>query len=469
MTQISLLSGVTTDANAEFRTSLPVNLIPVPKDTGISKGALRVAPGLTQFCIGSGIDRGGIVNLGNGTLYRVMGTKFVRIGADASVFQIGDVGGAAPVSMDYSFDWICVISNGNAFLCSDATVLQITDPDLGTPIDVVWMDGYFVFTDGSFIYVNDLADPFSIDPLKYGSSEIDPDKVVGLLKHRNELYVLNRTTIEVFDNIGSTGFPFTRVPGGLIQKGCVGTRAKCLFADSFAWVGSGRGEPCSIYLAAGGAALKLATREVETRLAAYSEAQLATCIVEAKADRMHQHLIVHLPNETLVYDATASIIAGEPVWFFLSTSSTGIAPYRGCFFTFAYGKWLVGDTADARLGYVDESVVTQYGAAVGWQFDTMFLYNEGRGAIVHSMELVGTTGRAIGADDPLVYHSYTLDGENWTAERTARMGMNGQTAQRVVFFDAGTMQNFRGDRFRGLSSARATWARLEADLEPLNA
>lgn len=465
MPQIALLSGIGSDADADFRTSLPVNLIPVPKETGISKGYLRAAPGLTEFATGAGTSRGAIG--WNDLCYRVMGTSLQRVDAGGTVTTIGTISGSGPVAMDYGPTYLAIVGDGKAWLYNGTTLTRITDVDIGTPIDVVWVDGYYLYTDGSFLYVSELTNPFSIDPLKYAASEIDPDRIVGNLKYRNEVYALNRYTIEVFDNVGGTGFPFTRLPGGLIQKGLVGTHAKTLFADTFAWVGGGRNEPSSVYVASGGAAQKIATREVELRLAACTEAQLASIEVEARADKLHQHLLVHLPNETLVYDAAASLVSGQPIWFLLSTGVTGPTSYRARHPVWCYGKWLVGDARDSRIGYVDETVVTQYGDVAGWQFDTMLLYNDGAGAIVWSLELVGTTGRAPGADDPTVFHSYTLDGLNWSQERTARMGSAGQHGQRVVFMECGAMEHVRSERFRGANKTPISWARLEAKLEPL--
>jgi hypothetical protein len=463
--QISILSGITSDSKADWRSSYPVNLIPVPKDTGISKGYLRFAPGLTTFATGAGISRGAIT--WNDLNYRVMGTSLQRVNADGTVTTIGTISGSGPVAMDYGPTYLMIVGDGKAWLYDGTTLTQITDVDLGTVIDGLWVDGYYLYTDGAYLIQSELNNPFSIDPLKYGASEADPDPVKGLLKWPNDVYAFNRYTTELFQNTGGAGFVFTRVPSAMMKKGCVGPHAKRLFADSFAWVGSGRNEPCSVYMAVGGAAAKIATREVEARLQAYTEAQLALCEVETKADKFHQHLLIHLPGETLVYDHTATLVAGEPIWFFLSTGVTGPAAYRARHFTWCYGKWICGDTADGRIGYLDETVCTQYGAVAGWQFDTMYLYNKGQGAVVWSMELVGTTGRAPGADDPTVFHSYTLDGLTWSTERAVRMGSAGQTSQRVVFWDCGTMEHVRGDRFRGANKTPISWARLEAVLEPL--
>ncbi|HET8744311.1 MAG TPA: packaged DNA stabilization protein [Ramlibacter sp.] len=466
MPQISLLSGVASDAQADLLTQYPVNLIPVPKDTGVSKGYLRSAPGLTQLGTGPGIDRGGIN--WKDTLYRVMGTKLVSVAEDGTTTDKGDITGTGRVSMDYGPTYLLTVGDGKAWLRDASSNTQITDADLGTVIDGLWVDGYYMFTDGEFLIVTELTNPFSVDPLKYGSSEKDPDRIVGLLKPVSEVYAFNRHTIEAFQNIGGSGFPFQRIESATINKGLVGTHAKCKLGDTFAWVGSGRNEPCSVYVLNGGTAQKIATREVERRLKAYTEAELAGAVLELRADELHQHLMLHLPGETLVCDIAGTLAAGDPVWFFLSTGVEGINPYRARNFVWCYGKWICGDTQDARIGFEDGTVATQYGEVAGWQFDTMWLYNSGARAIVWSLELTGTTGRALVGEDPTVFHSYTVDGLSWSQERTARMGSTGQTSQRVVWRRCGQIRNVRGERFRGANKVPISWLRLESTLEALS-
>jgi len=464
---ISLLSGISSDAQADLRTTYPVNLIPVPKDTGVSKGYLRTVPGLSSFATGVGVDRGAINWAG--TLYRVSGAKLLSVASDGTTTDKGDITGTGQVSMDYGPTYLLTVGDGKAWLRDGTSNTQITDPDLGTVIDGIWVDGYYLFTDGTFLIVTELNNPFSIDPLKYGSSEVDPDPIKGVFKLRDEVLAVNRYTIETFQNVGGTGFPFQRVPSALMEKGAVGTHAKTRFADTLAFLGSGRNEPCSVYIVDGGKPTKIATREVEMRLKAYSEAQLATALLEARADEAHQHLMVHLPGETLVYDLAASMTAQEPIWVFLSTGVSGINAYRARNFVWCYGRWICGDTADGRIGYVDASVSTQYGEVAGWQFDTMWLYNQAQGAIVWALELIGTTGRAPAGDDPTVFHAYTEDGLSWSQERTTRIGKAGDTAIRVQWRRVGKMRRMRGERFRGANKTPISWLRLEATLEALGA
>ena len=91
MVQIPIISGIYADGSADFRTSYPRNLVPVPKETGISEGYLRPADGIVELGTGPGVSRGGIN--WNGVLYRVMGTKLVSISAANAVTEIHLLGG----------------------------------------------------------------------------------------------------------------------------------------------------------------------------------------------------------------------------------------------------------------------------------------------------------------------------------------------------------------------------------------
>lgn len=464
--QIPILNGVYTDGSPDFRTSYPVNMVPVPKEQGISNGYLRPADGLVELGTGPGTDRGGIN--WNGQCYRVMGSSLVRIAESGSVTALGDVGSDnLPVTFDYSFDRLAVSSAGDLYYYTGTSLLKVTDGDLGKVVDFVWVDGYFMTTDGQYLIVTELNDPLAVNPLKYGSSEADPDPVVALLKLRNEVYALNRNTIEVFDNIGGDFFPFQRIEGAQIQKGVIGTHACCVFAETIAFVGSGRNEAPSIYLGANAGVVKIATMEIDQVLAGYTEAELALCVVEMRNDKSHQYLYVHLPDRTMVYDVAATQQLEEPVWFHLTSSLDGFSKYRAQNFVWCYNRWLCGDPTTDKHGYLVENISSHYGDDVRWEFGTMVVYNEGRGAIFHELELVALTGRVEFGKDPTISTSYSIDGENWSQLRTIKAGKQGDRTKRLSWLQQGSMRNWRIQRFNGDSQAHLSFARLEARVEPL--
>jgi hypothetical protein len=315
--------------------------------------------------------------------------------------------------------------------------------------------------------VTELLDPTQINPLKYGSSEVDPDPVVALLKLRNEVYALNLNTIEVFDNVGGEFFPFQRIDGAQIQKGVLGTFACCVYLENIAFLGSGRNEAPGIYLGANAQAQKISTQEIDMILLNYTEAQLALVKLEARNDKSHNHLYVHLPDKTLVFDASASKELGENVWFTLTTSVVGFNQYRARNLVWAYDRWLIGDPQSNSVGYMVQDIGSHYGQQVRWEFGTTIVYNEGNGAIFNELELVSLTGSVAIGKDPKISTSYSVDGKSWSQDRSISVGTTGNTRKRIVWFQQGHMRNWRIQRFRGDSDSHLSFARLEAQIEPL--
>jgi hypothetical protein len=466
--QIPILSGIYADTAPALRVSYPVNMQVVPIASGISDSFLRPADGIVEFGTGPGIDRGGIN--WRGICYRVMGSKLVTVAQDGTVAILGDVGDdGRPVTLDYSFELLGIASAGGLWFWDPiaATLTQNTDPDLGVVLDVVWVDGYWMTTDGEFLVVTELGNPLAVNPLKYGSSEADPDPVVALLKVRNEVYALNDHTIEVFDNVGGDLFPFARNEGAQIQKGAAGTFACCVYMEAIAYVGAARNEPPGVYIGGNANATKISTQEVDEILTGFSEAELALIKVEARMDRNHQLLYIHLPDRTLVFDGAASEALQQPIWSTLSTSIAGFQEYRARNMTWCYDRWIVGDTQGASLGTLTDTISSHWGQRVRWEFGTVIIYNEAKGALLYELELVSLTGSVDLNVDPQISTSYTVDGLTWSQDRFISAGMIGNRQKRLTWYRQGMMRKWRAQRFRGDSSAHISPIRLEVRPEPL--
>lgn len=464
--QIPVLNGIYTNEQSDFRTSYPRNMVPVPKQNGISTGYLRPADGIVLDGAGPGVDRGGIE--WNGSCYRVMGTKLVRINADGSNAVLGDVGGSGQVTLDYSFDRLAIASSGKLFYWDGSTLTQVTDADLGTVIDFCWVDGYFLTTDSTSLVVTELTDPTSVNPLKYGSSEADPDPVVAILKLRNEIYALNQHTIEVFQNVGGSLFPFQRVAGAQMQRGCLGTFACAVFLESIAWLGNGRNEQPAVWLGNNGQTAKISTREIEQIISSYTGEQLTGVVMEARVADGHQFLYLHLPDQTLVYDGAGSQAVGEPVWFTLTSGAAYPGQYLARNFVWCYGRWLCGDPSNARHGHLTNELSSHWGDLNSWEFGTTIVYNEGRGAVFHEIELVCLTGRVDVDANPVISTAYSLDGETWSQERSRPAGRQGERIKRIAWLQQGFMRHWRVQRFKGTSDSHISVARLEARVEGMN-
>jgi len=466
--QISIVKGIYTNNVSDIAVSFPKNLMPVIQESGISSGYLRPTDGIVSYGNGPGISRGAINWKDN--CYRVMGEKLVRISSSGSYVELGTVDNdGLQVRMDYSFTHLGIVSSGKFYLYDGESLRQVTDRDLGFVIDGMWIDGYWMLTDGEYLIVTELNDPFTVLPTKYGSSEIDPDPIVGLKKLRNEAYAINRNTIEIFDNRGGTGFPFQRVSGAQIERGSVGTFASCIYMEKLVFVGGGRNEGISVYFAINGQTQKISTMDIDKTLATYSEHELSKILCETRVGNGENQLWIRLPDKTFVYDYEASAVSETPIWHVLSSSPSNNSEYRAQNLVYCYGKFLVGDTVSAKYGYLSESVHTHWGESVGWEFSTQMLYNKSKGAVINSIELVSITGRMEVGESPSISTQYSVDGQTFSQPRFISIGKSGQRTKRIVWFRQGFFRNFRIQKFNGNSDSMTSFARLEIEVEPLSA
>ncbi len=459
MTAIPILNGVYVNTDADFVASYPTNREPVVLETNLSKGFLRPGPGVTQIGTGPGADRGGWV--WDGVLYRVMGNQLVTVSHQGIVTELGFIDGSDVCAFDNSFDRLAINGGAKLYYLKDGVLSEVTDPDLGPVIDMMWIDGYFMTTDGADLIVTELNDPTQVDPIKYGSSEESPDPITGLMKLRGEPYAGNRVTTEVFQDIGGNGFPFVVNKSALIEKGCVGPRAKAYIADTYAFVGGGKNESIAVYIVGAGQAGKISSSEIDDELSALTEEELYNITCDVRIDKDEQRLYIHLPSRTLVFYVEASKQSGEKVWSYLASGIQMDEPYAPRNFVWAYGKWICGD-AQGRIGYLDYSVSTQFGEVAGWEFDTKLLYNGGSYAILGSIELIGTPGNG-----GQIFFSSTSDGRTWSQELIISGGAPGQRDYRMQWRPERRFQQWLGLRFRGADSGTNSFARLEADIEGL--
>lgn len=461
--RVPIISGVTTSEEGRFLNSYPINREPVLKDTGLSDGYLAVPPGITLKATGPGPDRGGIN--WNGVCFRAMGSKLVRVNANWSVDILGDIGGGAVAGFDYSFTNLIINSADRLYYWNEIDGLrQVTDADLGPVVDAIFVDGYTMTTDGTSLVVTELNDPMAVDPNKYGSSEESPDPVTGLLHMHGEVYAFNRYTIQPFQNVGGNGFPFRVIKTASAPFGCVGPRAKCKYLGTAAFVGGPENAAPGVFLLGEGTANRLSSEEVENDLAELSEEELADVWIEARVSQSEQRLIVHLPERSWSFSSQVAQKSSVKTWCQYVTAKGTSGRYEGRGLVYAHGAWIVGSST-GQIGILDQATAQHYGEDVGWLFDTTLLYNEARGGIVNSVELVGTPGR--GNADSRIFFSYTRDGETWSMERAVSAGKLGERFKRPAWRPGCRFDTYMGMRFRGVDSSLMAMARLECDIEGL--
>lgn len=458
---LNLIKGDTVGVETDYRDALPVNMTAVSRPILGAAGYMIQSPGLTQYGSSSGVSRGAIWNERQGRLYRVQGGELISVDSSGSVEVLGAISGSDTVSMPYSFNTQGIIADGRFWLYDEIGGLrEVTDPDLGNPISGVWVDGYYFFTDGEYLYHTDITSESDIDPLKFATAEFMPDPTLAVSKTQdNKVMVFGRYSIEYFINDASGDFSFRRVASRAIKIGIVGTHCQVEQGGKRYILGGRKEESVSVHVVNIGGATKVATREVDKLIGKYSELELSTVVVEAFSEDAYSYVLIHLPNETLQFNETvAQSVGPDNAWSILKSDVEGDDQWRAKHLVNdpRAGRWVVGDKLDGRLGFLDDRAATHYGELAEWLLYTPFTKIE-RGSIddVEIEIIPGFTA----SDDATVFLSFTSDGNFYGNERTLSYGRPGDYGRRFIAFRLGYVRDWFGLKLRGASRSRMAFGR----------
>lgn len=467
MTQIPLIKGDRVDSNVDYRDALPVNMYAVPRDILGAKGYMINFYGLTSFTTGRGVDRGGVWVAASGIEghYRVSGSKLIEVSSTGVVAELGDVGPGGQVSFAYSFNNLAVVSSGRLYYYNrTAGFRQITDPQVGSPIDIVWVDGYFFLTDGDNIYHSNIANEEAYEPLAFSNAQFIPDSSRGLSKTEdNEVIVWGEFSKENFRNVGAENFAFQRIPQKASRLGIAGTHSKAELNGDFYTLGRRENTSLSFYLVGLGRLQNIGTRETDKIVGEYADDDLSEVIVDTFIDDDQAFVVYHLPRHTLMFNVTiAQVVGPESAWSILKSDTTGDLPLRAKNYVRdpRIGKWLTGDRNDATIGELDPSINTQYGNTVEWILFTPMLKGESSSIDKIELEIIpGITD----ANDATVFVSLTYDARTYGKEWSKEYGMQYQYNERFIVRRFGYIRNWFGMKLRGVSKSRMSFAFLNME------
>jgi len=463
--QVPIIKGDKIGSETDYRDALPVNMYAVGREILGAAGYLLDYPGLVSFATGLGIDRGANYNERFGNQYRLSGTSLVSVSSTGTVASLGTISGGSQATMIdlYSFNTQGIIADGNFFLYDTTNgLVQVTDADLGNPIDGVWVDGYYFLTDGEYIYHTDLADETSIDPLKFATAEFMPDPSNGISKTQdNKVMVWGRYSLEFFVNTANDNFAFTRVETRAQKIGIVATHAKCESSGKFYITGGYRDSAVGVYLVGVGTSEKVSTREIDKILSQYSEPELSDMRMEARTENNTTYIIVHLPGETLCFNESISKTFGKMDWTILKTGVKD-EPYRGIngVFDARNAKWIYGDKLNTNIGELDNDVRTQYGEIAEGIFYSPLVDLEQYSIDKISLETIPGHTTAL---DATVAISLTYDGVIYGQEEWELYGNPSDYNQRFILRRLGICNDWIGFKFRTASTSRMAFAMFEVE------
>lgn len=465
--KVPLIKGDSVDNSVDYRDSLPVNMYGINKSVLGATGYLINWFGLTEFSTGDGVDHGAIWVSAEGFEghYRVSSGSVFKIDANGVTEYLGPVLIGGQVSMAYSFNNLAIVSGGRLYYYNPTDGLrQIVDPDAGAPIDVVWVDGYFFFTDGKDIYHSNIADETQFEPLEFGNAQFMPDSSRGLGKNEdNEILVFGEFSTEYFVNVGTANFAFQRINAKAQKIGLLGTHCKREMNGKWYTIARRKETAPSFHIISLGSEQDISTRETDKVLATYTPDELSTATIDAMVIDNIKMVVFHLPNHTFLFnESVAETVGKNAAWSILKSDIAGETKYRALnpILDPRNGKWIVGDNQNSNIGFLDKDTFSQYGNAVEWILYTPFINLETLSVDV--MEIQTIPGITI-EDDAKVFISQTANGRNYGNEWAQMYGDQYDYNQRFYIRALGYCRHWVGYRFRSASRSRMAFANLNIE------
>lgn len=449
---------------------LPVNFLAVPKDVLDSPGYMRTYPGVVLDREIEGVSRGVIFNSKMNEVYRVIGTGLYR-GADKVGDVPLDVTVADRVKMAFSATTQAVATGGLArmynYVSGAVSVLDNWPSStgygqytIGYVNDIVRNRGRYIWSqrDSQLFGVTDIENETHPDRNRpFYSAESQPDGILCIDSWRDFVVCFGASTIEYFALTGasSTTSPiYASQPSLMVNVGVAGRFAKCKYMDSFALLsGSSTGEP-GVYVVGTGSASRISTKTVEMMIGKYTKQQLEGVIMESFRFRGHELLVVHLPQETLCYDATGGE-QGAPTWSIIKTG-TGNLPHRSIDYMFNGNAVEVADKSGGVIGLLSDEVFSQYGEQQEAVLFSPML--AGNGITLHDLQIESGTGNR-GQVQKLML-SVTVDGINYGKEISTMGGKPYEYNKRVIMRRIGYVRKNIGFKIRAVSESPLTLSNL---------
>jgi hypothetical protein len=419
-----------------------VNLFPeIVPEAGKEPAFLNRAPGLQLLnSIGFGPIRGlWAFSSQDGTGFVVSGTQLYKIDNSYAPTLIGNVSGTGPVSMADNGTQLFIACNGPSYIYNNSTggFGQITDPDFPGAVTVCYLDGYFVFNqpNSQLMWVTQLLDGTSIDPLDFASTEGSPDGLVAVASNFREVWAFGTNSIEVWYDSGATDFPLQRIQGAFNELGLAAPYSVAKMDNGLFWLGRDRRGQGMVYRANGYTGQRISTHAVEWQIQQYADLSDAVAYTYQQDGHSFYVLIFPSANTTWVYDAATQ------AWHERAGFVNGAFTRHRSNCQMAFNnKIVVGDFENGNIYAFDLEDYSDNGGVQKW-LRTWRALPTGQNNLTrtsqHSLQLdiESGTGLVTGqGSDPEVMLRWSDDGgHTWSNEHWAKMGKIGEYYRRVFW------------------------------------
>lgn len=398
-------------------------------DGGIGQALIVPSPGMRQWAVLDGINPVQAVHTLRGTIYAACGGKLWSV-RNGVVDQLGSIQDDTNTTIVSNGLQVAVAAGGRYSVWNGAALSNPLTGAFGNIANVAAVDNYVLLFEenGERFSVSQLADATLIDPLDFASAEGTADFIVrGHIDHA-ELWIFGTESTEIFGNSGDADFPFARLSGGRLDRGCAFPSSVASEDNSVFWVGNDR----VVYRANGYQPIRISTEYIEALIQDIPEgADVRGFSFTQDGAKVY---CLRMPDApALMYNIATGL------W---SERNSGLddGPWLATCAT-TLGELTVLGGQDGRL--YTPGGLTDGGRVIVREAVSLPLTQAGQRITLAAVEVTFKTGATDIGREANVMLSISRDGRTWGEEKVRPLGQLGQYLRRARWHALGQARQFR--------------------------
>ncbi len=309
----------------------------------------------------------------------------------------------------------------------------------GTGADIV--DGFIIYAQPSSqnwgaTGLNVITSP----ALSVGKKDGAPDNLVRLIVNNREVFLLGEYTSEVWVDVGTFPFPFSRIPGTSTQHGCAAPNSVSRLGNAFAYVSQDLRGQGIIVVMNGYAPQEISTHAVTNSIANQTITDAVAFTYQMAG---HEFYVVTFPtiDITWVYDAANQL---WHKWLWVDLFNVYHRTRANCQALFQ-GLVLVGDWENGSIYALDNQTYTDNGGTIRRLRRSPHVVSDFNQQFFDRLQIQFQPGVGLtlgqGSDPQAMLRWSNDGGSTWSNEHWRSIGKIGKYRDRVIWRRLGSARD----------------------------
>lgn len=254
---------------------------------------------------------------------------------------------------------VIFVDGGRGYIWDGSVLVVITNVAFpSNPVTVDFLDGRFLVGDGASNkwFISKENDGLIWNALEFAELTTAPDTIVAISVLKRRIFIMGETSVEVWYDAGSPGFPFGRDNNLAYEFGCAARGSVANSQGYLIWLGRTVNGVASVMMTTGGEIEAVSTRQVDLAFQEYSKVDDARSFIYKINGQIFYVINFPTPDKTWSYDVNTR------KWFELEMLDG--TRYFGQVHTFLNNVHLIGAYNEPKIFLVSRDFNTNNGESI---------------------------------------------------------------------------------------------------------